>query len=67
MSESREWDFPATKRYHRRPRVEIMEPPGSIRARFDIMVTRHRRPSWIIPAALIAVLRDMAPRSSSGR
>jgi hypothetical protein len=47
-----EWDWPATK--HRRPRV--LEPEESIRARFDVVVTRQRRPSWIVPAAIIVAV-----------
>jgi hypothetical protein len=57
MREGREWDWPPTKRYHRRPRVEVLEPPESIRARFDITIQREQRPSpWIIAGIVIALL-----------
>jgi hypothetical protein len=57
MTGRMEWDYPPTMRPRRRPRVEVLEPEESTRARFDIMVTRQRRPSpWIIAAIAVALL-----------
>lgn len=58
MTEKLEWDFPPTKRYHRRPRVQIMEPEEPpTRHRVEITVRHHRRPpSWILPAVIIVAV-----------
>jgi hypothetical protein len=58
MSESREWDWPPTKRYHRRPRVEVLESEEPPRYhRVEVTISRHRRQSWLVPAIIvIAVL-----------
>jgi hypothetical protein len=60
MTERLEWDFPPTKRYRRRPRVEIMQPQEPPRYhRVEITVGHHRRPPpRFLPifVAIVAVL-----------
>jgi hypothetical protein len=59
MTERLEWDFPPTKRYRRRPRVEIMEPEEPPRLhRVELTIKHHRRaPSHFLPifVAIVAV------------
>jgi hypothetical protein len=55
MSEKQFWDWPPTMRRRRRPRVEVLEPEESIRARFNVTVRRERRPSpWVIAGIVTA-------------
>ena len=61
MTEKLEWDWPPTKRYHRRPRIEVLEPeePPTRHHRVEITVRHHRRPApRFLPVflAIIAVL-----------
>jgi hypothetical protein len=57
MTDKLEWDFPPTKRYHRRPRVEIMGPEEPPRYhRVEVTISRHRRQSWIVPAIIIVTV-----------
>ena len=61
MTERLEWDFPPTKRYRRRHRVEIMEPQKPPRYhRVEITVGHQRRPPPrflpIFVAIVVAVL-----------
>jgi hypothetical protein len=57
MTEKLEWDFPPSRRWHRRPRVEVLEPPENIHAKFDVIVRHQHRPSpWAIAAIVIALL-----------
>jgi hypothetical protein len=57
MTDKLEWDYPPTKRYHRRPRVEVLEPEEPRRWRLDVTITRHRSMPWLVPAiAIVAVL-----------
>jgi hypothetical protein len=59
MTEKLEWDWPPTKRYHRRPRVEIMEPEEPPTRRYhhvEITVRHHRRaPPRFLPVFLVLV------------
>jgi hypothetical protein len=60
MADKLEWDFPPTRRYHRRPRVEVLEPeePPTWRYhRVEITVRHHRRrqPPGFIPVFLVLV------------
>jgi hypothetical protein len=50
MTERLEWDWPPTRRYHRRPRIEIIQP-----SRTRVVVTRRRRSALDIAAFIIAV------------
>jgi hypothetical protein len=57
MSESREWDWPPTKRYHRRPRVEVLEPEEPPRYHHvEITVRHHRRPAPHFLAVFLAIV-----------
>ena len=61
MTERLEWDFPPTKRYRRRPRVEIMEPQEPPRLhRVELTIKHHRRaPPRFLPiflAIIVAIL-----------
>jgi hypothetical protein len=59
MSEKLYWDFPPTKRFHRRPRVEIFQPEESPVRRFRVEI-EHRRPApnfWpLVIVAAVALL-----------
>jgi hypothetical protein len=58
MTEKLEWDWPPTKRYRRRPRVEVMEPEEPpTRARVEITIRHHRRrqPPGFLPIFLVLV------------
>jgi hypothetical protein len=63
MTQKFEHDWPPTMRYHRRPRVEVMEPeepPTRRYHRVEITVRHHRRrqPPRFLPVflAIVAVL-----------
>jgi hypothetical protein len=61
MSEPEFWDFPPSRRYHRRPRIELLEPKEQpTRHRVEITVRHHRRrqPPRFLPVflAIVAVL-----------
>jgi hypothetical protein len=53
MTEKLEWDFPPTQRYHRRPRVEVMEPERTHRV--AIRHHRRRQPPSFLPVFLVLV------------
>ena len=63
MTESLEWDFPPTRRYHRLkcPRVEVMPPPQPeqerpVRIRLEISVTRHRPSPDLLPVLIVLAI-----------
>jgi hypothetical protein len=63
MTESLEWDFPPTRRYHRLkcPRVEVMPPPQPeqgrpLRIRLENSVTRHRPSPDLLPVLIVLVI-----------
>ena len=63
MTESLEWDFPPTGRYHslKCPRVEVMPPPRPeqerpVRIRLEISVTRHRPSPDLLPVLIVLAI-----------